>query len=127
MVEYMYHGDYCDGLAPAILPPADIPDASTHLHRKKFLNKSRPSEPPSHVPEEPQQAPLQAVESNSYLPEPDFISKWPFDWLGAPFLNTQVYAIAEQYDIPSLKKHATQKYAKAIIREWNNASFVSSL
>lgn len=41
--------------------------------------------------------------------------------------NAEVYALAEKYDIPSLKCLATKKYGDCLPQEWNSESFVTSL
>lgn len=42
-------------------------------------------------------------------------------------LNTLVYIIAEQYNIPALKRHAARKYERVVEEFWSHPSFSISL
>lgn len=110
MIQYMYLGDYSDGRGNSSAAVAVAESSSGSARSRKETKRVEELG--------------RKVETDD---GPDYITKWPADWLGAPFLNAQVYAIAEQYDIPSLKQLAKSKYAEVVITEWNSASFVASL
>lgn len=42
-------------------------------------------------------------------------------------LHAQVYVIAEQYNVPGLKKSASDKYEETAISGWDTSAFVKSL
>lgn len=42
-------------------------------------------------------------------------------------LHANLYAVAEQYNIPTLKKAALDKYTTCVVTHWNDTAFVVSL
>lgn len=137
MIEYMYLGNYSDGrrqpsAAVTVVETSTLSSRTNEDNQERFILYSddanivpvKLSKPLKEPVGEPVGAPEDKVKLTE---EPDYITNWPSVWLGAPFLNAQVYAIAEQFDIPSLKQLAKDKYAEVVPAEWNSASFVASL
>lgn len=60
-----------------------------------------------------------------YDDQPNSASKKPSD--GRLVTNSLVYALADKYEIWSLKEVAKQKIAKLIDEEWNDDSFLAAL
>ena len=99
MIHFLYHGDYSD----------DRIIDSPEVYQTQISSKAQKRE--THFDDEA----YRSTEQDFGIDHSSLV------------LNTQLYVIAEQYNIPELKDAAEAKYAELVASRWNNASFVASL